>query len=417
MTPSTAPISPVIGDAWHLTNFHIPQFEVRIEGASLPRNVLRDVRTISYTDSIDHIDGFTIEVNNWDPTRHAFKYVGSETEAQLQAGHEDAPRYRLFEPCGKEVEIRMGYHGDIQSMLRGNFTTMEPSFTPSAAPTLTVRGLNILHKLRTQQNSEAWRDMKDSDIALAMRSRRGNAQFPIPVTISNEARDAEPEIPYIAERNQYDIDFLLRRARERGYVVYLLPASRRDPQGSLYFGPRDTAHPGGTALDIRTYELAWGKTLIEFKPTLTTANQVRSVRLDGWNRRTRHVITHTATFTDARIRCNRDLHRILDQCDPREEIVVNEPVSTVIEARRRAEAILDNMQHNFVKCQAKTIGLPDLRAGMQVIISGVGSRFSGRYFITESTHTIDDNGYLTSFKAQRDNPDNLRTSTSGGGAQ
>jgi uncharacterized protein len=404
MSSSTAAFSSILGDQDSPTNFYIPQFEVRVEGVGLPRNVLRDVKSISYTDNINQIDGFSLEINNWDPERRAFKYVGSETAEQLENGHEDAPRFRLFEPCNKQVEIRMGYSGELQSMLRGTFTSIEPSFTASAAPTLTVRGLNVLHKLRTQQNTEAWTDARDSDVAQRLRARHGTSRFPIPIVIDSKARNAEPVLDYISQRNQYDIDFLLMRARERGYVVYLLPASRRDPQGSLYFGPRDATHERGTTVDIRTYELAWGKSLIEFKPTLTTANQVRSVRVEGWNRRTRRVISHTAHLTDARISCNRNIHRILQQCDPREEIIVNQPVCSPIHARRIAEDTLDRLQHSFVKCTAKTIGLPDLRAGMQVMIGGVGERFSGRYFITESTHTIDESGYLTSFKAQRDDP-------------
>ena len=37
-----------------------------------------------------------------------------------------------------------------------------------------------------------------------------------------------------------------------------------------------------------------------------------------------------------------------------------------------------------------TVGLPDLRAGQRVRIKGVGSRFSGTYFVTKTTHTIND---------------------------
>ena len=49
----------------------------------------------------------------------------------------------------------------------------------------------------------------------------------------------------------------------------------RNVRGSrrrLYFGPSD----GGQIPGLRdvTFELEWGKALVDFKPTLTTANQV-----------------------------------------------------------------------------------------------------------------------------------------------
>jgi uncharacterized protein len=43
---------------------------------------------------------------------------------------------------------------------------------------------------------------------------------------------------------------------------------------------------------------------------------------------------------------------------------------------------------------------------MQVKIEGIGSRFSGTYFIKESTHTINDSGYITRFTARREDTGN-----------
>ena len=49
-----------------------------------------------------------------------------------------------------------------------------------------------------------------------------------------------------------------------------------------------------------------------------------------------------------------------------------------------------------------TIGLPDLRAGQVIKIKGVDYRFDGEYFVTQTTHTLDTNGYKTTFKARRE---------------
>jgi len=55
-----------------------------------------------------------------------------------------------------------------------------------------------------------------------------------------------------------------------------------------------------------------------------------------------------------------------------------------------------------VTATGSCIGLPDLRAGQHVRIKGVGARFSGLYFVTETTHTINDQGYTTKFTACRE---------------
>src|SRR5262245_36542964 len=131
--------------------FYVPQFEIRIEGVGLPRDILRDVSQVTYRDTLKEIDGFEVTVNNWDAATRRFKYVGAESAADLKGSSEEALRARLFDPCNKEVEVRAGYVGDLHTLVRGTFTTLEPNFPAGGAPTLAVRGLNALHKLRRKQ--------------------------------------------------------------------------------------------------------------------------------------------------------------------------------------------------------------------------------------------------------------------------
>jgi phage protein D len=56
----------------------------------------------------------------------------------------------------------------------------------------------------------------------------------------------------------------------------------------------------------------------------------------------------------------------------------------------------------MVKASVTSIGLPDLRAGQWVEIRGLGVRFSGTYFITDTTHTLGESGYTTQFNARRE---------------
>lgn len=388
-------------------HFYVPQFEIRIEGSGLPRDVLRDVTQLTYKDSIAELDSFEITVNNWDPTTRRFKYVGSETEQSLKGDGADTRRFRLFEPCRKKVEVKMGYAGaaGLRTMLRGTFTTMEPSFPSGGAPTLTVRGLNVLHQLRHKQYSDEFGDRSDSQIAKIIETRKdkGAPRFPYPIDIDENAQSKEPILPYVAQKNQYDIDFLWGRARQRGYIVVVIEGDKtksgRQSKDRLYFGPSTAQTPG---LRDVTFELKWGQTLIDFKPTLTTANQVKSVTVNGWNRKTRKGIHATVSLAEVSI--NKDTQGIFENCDAREERVVDEPVFTEAQAKDRARAILMDRFKEMVKCSATCVGLPDLRAGRSVKIDGLGARFSGIYFVTASTHTINDNGYITKFDARREDP-------------
>lgn len=235
-------------------HFYTPQFQIRIDRVGLPGNVLRDVTQLTYKDNINEIDSFELAVNNWDADRREFKYVGSDTPRLLDPHNPGSRADRLFEPCNKEVEIRMGYVGDLQVMMKGNFTTMEPNFPSGGSPVLTVRGLNVLHQLRRKQYTYAWPGLNDSQIARDIATLRdrdtGRARFPIPIQTDPSALANEPPLEYVSEQNQYDIDFLFGRARQRGYVIYIQEGEPRQ----LYFGPST-----GTVAGLRdvTFQLRW----------------------------------------------------------------------------------------------------------------------------------------------------------------
>lgn len=396
MTPT-----PVVQDSPRFGQFYVPRFELKINQSGLPSDVLRDITQITYKDNVKEIDSFEMTVNNWDAYLRIFKYAGGDPPpptSPLPRAEWEA-RQKLFEPCGKNVEVKYGYVNEMVTMMTGNFTTMEPNFTSSGAATLAVRGLNVLHQLRKKQYTYAWTNMTISQVAENLGTltdkKTGKKRFPLRIDAKHDQRADETPETYISQDNQYDIDFLLYLARRRAYDVVV----ERDSKGEyLYFGPPKSKG----AARVVDYELSWGKSLVEFKPTLTTANQIKSVTVRGWNRRTKQPIAETVTIDDPKLNKNKDLKELLGKCDAREEEVVNEPVFTPAQARDRAYAILADRNHDIIKCGGTTVGLPELRAGRHVAITNLGSRFSGIYFITESTHTIDSNGYTTRFSGRRE---------------
>lgn len=385
--------------------FRVPRFELRISGQGLDARVQRDVLEVIYRDGVEQIDGFEITVANWDSAKRRHPYIGSEGTGTGAGDGATRELEALFEPCAKQVELFMGYGDELVRLLRGSFTTMEPTFSASGPHTLAVRGLNALHRLRRKKYDEHFHERTDSQIAKSYDGRtdpqwRGPGQdarrIPMPVRIDDNAAGQETAIPYVGQKNEYDIDFLWRRARLRSYIV----EERQDIDGSsfLFFGP-STRGPA-------PYRLNWGEGLSDLKVTLTTANQVRKVTVRGWDRAAQRAIEESADWDDPEIRrLNPNLAEIVRQCDPREERVVTRPVATRAQAKELARGILRGHAQELVKVQASVVGLPQLRAGSRVYLGGIGTRLSGEYFVTESTHTFNARGYVTKFTARREDPD------------
>jgi phage protein D len=357
---------------------------------------------VTYKDNVNEIDNFELTINNWDAQARDFKYVA--IEGRVRSEDVRSQYVGIFDP-GAEAEIWMGYAGNLRLMMSGQITTLEPNFPGAGAPTLAVRGLNVLHQLRRKQYTDFWpkdgkRDVRDSDIALDIGYKvdGGKKRFPLPIRINEEARNAEPLEHYVMQKNEYDIVFLLTRARRHGYVVFVEEFEEKgQKQKRLYFGPSEGNTPGER--DI-TYVLEWGKSLVQFKPTLTTANQIGSVTVRGWNRRTKKPIEKTVKRSQ--IGLNTDLGDIEQAFNQREEIVTDKPVYDDRQAEALARDLLRNQLRNIIKANSTTVGLPDLRAGRKVFIDGLGDRFSGTYFVTDTSHAIGDSGYQTSFNARRE---------------
>lgn len=393
-----------------LRGFYVPQFEIKVEGAGLPDDVMRDVIELTYEDDLDRMDSFQITVSNWDEVNKKFKYIGSE-DATGQGGAANGPedgsgaanRYQLFEPCSKKVIIKMGYLGDLKIMMTGFFTTMEPTFSPGAAATLNVRGINVLQRLRTKKYNDFFQNSKPSEIARLVGERRDedlNAlRLPVIIVTDPEALNNERAVSHIAQRNEYSIDFLWKLARRHGYVITMLEQEEDDAAPRIRFGPSER----GQSLTESAYELKLGQSLIDFKPRITTANQFKSVTVNGWDRSRQEMVTGRADFDDREMQeLNADLRYLMCMCDAREELVVDMPVFDENQARDRARSLLLDQQKQMVTASGTTIGLPLLKAGGKVRISEVGARLSGEYFVTKTQHIFNDNGYITKFVARRE---------------
>src|SRR5512147_2294715 len=194
--------------------FYVPAFEVRIENRNLPRDVVRDVMEVTYRDNINEIDSFELRINNWDAGALDFKYTGP-ANAQ-SGGNKSNPDFSgLFDP-GQELKLHMGYQGNMRLMIEGQITTLSPDFPASGGPSLSVSGLNVLHSFRKKQHTWSWSGRTDSQIAEEIGRLPQSDNRPglkMRVKVDPEVKDNEKPETFVFMNNQYDIVFLLERAR------------------------------------------------------------------------------------------------------------------------------------------------------------------------------------------------------------
>lgn len=368
-------------------DFYAPAFEVLVGGTSLGQNVLRDVLSVSYTDSLNQMDSFQMTINNWDAETRDFKYNDSD----------------LFKP-GASVELYLGYYdrGGLTLVMRGQIVSLSPDFPAGGQPTLKVSALNELYKLHFSQRTECYEDKTDSEIAQDLldkitQDQAGKPGFNLTLETRPANKTIEKPHKYILLKNEYPLAFLMERARHNGYDLYIEESGDGGQSSSkLHFHPPDNGIPA-------TYELVWGQSLISFKPTLKTSKQVAKVKVRGWDPKKKKEIKGEAVWDDLEFKGlpqAADMDKVNSALDGSEEEVSDEPVEDDQEAKQKARDHLTRMAKDLVTASGSTVGLPELRAGRPVYIRGLGRQFSGRYLIIKTIHTIGSGGYTTQFDAR-----------------
>ena len=358
------------------TGHYAPDFLIEIEGEPLDSESKGDLLSLKIVMDIENMTSAEVTLNNWNDKTFWFKYSD-------QGG--------LY--VGNRVHIQLGYAARKLSMLRGRINSLAPEFPSSGSSTLNLAIHDNMQCLKDRRPAEGeerqFRDMTDGAIAQAIASR------------NDLATDIDEYVVEHAEVVQGDLDdaqFLMQRARrtDSECYIYVDPDTGDD---TLRFGqPRDERRGNR----ITSHDFALGETLRSFSPTLTMSNQVSQVTVRGWNEDEMESIVATATAQDvADANGNTGPGNAQSACGNREDVVIGAAVRTVDEAQELARALLRRRAYEFITGKGTIIGLPDLRPGDVITLSGLGDRFSGTYYAKRVEHELGSNGYITHFEVRK----------------
>ena len=142
-----------------------------------------------------------------------------------------------------------------------------------------------------------------------------------------------------------------------------------------------------------------GESLISFQPRLSAARQADEVEVRGWEPTGKKEIVASATPEAA------PHHAGLAQVGgalakkafgAAKAVIVGRPVATVSEAQAIAKAEAATLSAQFLTAEGVCLGDPRIRAGRTIKIEGVGTRFSGEYYVTAVVHSVKMGGQFTS---------------------
>ena len=300
-----------------------------------------------------------------------------------------------FNP-GKEVTISAKSPKSVSKVLLvGEVTSLEPEFSQYER-TLVVRGYDRSHRLYRGRKTRTFLNQTDSAMASQIAQEAG---FSAQVTATTTQH------AYVMQDNQTDMEFLRDRAARIGYQVLA------DGQ-KLKFVKSDTAPPAAPAQE-------WGVSLTSFHARLSAVAQPNTVKVQGWDPKLKQPIVGTASTPAApsTIGYGKTGGQAAQTAfgSAATVIISDIPVGTQAEAATLAQATLDRMAGDHLAAEGQCFGEPGLKAGTTVQITGVGTKFSGTYFVSATRHEFTpQDGYQTTFQVNGRRPASLVASLSGG---
>jgi phage protein D len=344
----------------------VPHFAVFINGVPLPAEAVGYVAGVMVDESVELPSMFTLAMTSSDAQQQAVPWID---DAQLFA-------------IGHVVEIKLGYVGDLETLLIGEITALEPEFVFNRLPRLTVRGYDRRHRLQRGRKTRTFVQQKDSDIA---------AQIASEASLIGQVEDSGTMHEYIIQANQTDLDFLRERASRIQYEVIV-------EDKTLRFRP--VAHAQSEVLTLRMDD-----DLLEFYPRLSSAGQVSGVTVRSASLKEKEELVGQASAGDAvSTMGGQQSGAVLVEgaFGAAIEVLSTHPVATQAEADQLARARLNHLVLNLISGEGVCYGRTDLRAGKVIKIEGVGQRFSGPYYVTAAVHRYaPQDAYHTHFTVRR----------------
>lgn len=334
-----------------------PDFSIEIGGKPLEPDIRNSILSLCYESSLDQADMFRIVLDN--------------SDEQIM----DSPLFLL----GQEMEIYMGYAGDLQLMMLGEVVTIHPSFPEGEASTISVYGYDKSYRMRHNHKRRTFVSTNAGDIAATI-ARENNLEIQadassIPLEYKSQYGSDMAILKELARRNQFEV-----------------------------FVKESTLHFRRITEEEQPVVLEWGTDLLSFSPRLSIARQKGMILLQDYDRKlaqkVESMISVNSNGTAAESIKERLGEDFLNQLEQFGKIhLSNTSLNSYAEADSYAEALMHELLQGLFEGNGACEGLPELRAGKNIQILGVGEKFSGIYQLREVKHTISSNsGYRTDFR-------------------
>jgi phage baseplate assembly protein gpV len=159
-----------------------------------------------------------------------------------------------------------------------------------------------------------------------------------------------------------------------------------------------------------------GQDLLEFRPRVTSSEQVKEVQVRGWDPARKEKLVGTAPAAASSAKLSTDPAALAAKFGSPSYVMVDRPLGSQSAVDGTAKAVAEQIGTAFAEADGVARGNPALRAGKAFSVSVVAADFVGQYVPSATRHVFDKWGYRTEFTVSgRQERSLLGLATGGGG--
>jgi phage protein D len=268
-------------------------------------------------------------------------------------------------------------------MLAGEVTALEKEFDGTGTFTV-VRGLDKSHRLTRGRRVASYLQMTVSDVVRKVARTAGLDVGQIDQTTAVHKQ--------ISQGNLTDWAFLKQLAADVGAGIAIV-------DGKLEFRrPKSSAAAPSTTTsatdDAMVLEL--GRNVLRMRAVVTSAEQVSTVQVRGWDPTAKRPVIGTAPAKTVSAEIGTKPDKLAAAFNAQPLVATDSPYTTQGEVNDAAKALGEQVAGGFAELEVVMRGNPNVRAGTAVTLAGAGAPFEGKYTVSASRHVFDPEiGYTT----------------------
>jgi phage protein D len=388
------------------TSRYAPEFKIRINDQEIPAAVRASIMSVLFQDGMQAADRVEIEIANAN-LRWLQTHIRGLGFRPFPSGVKIGPVRALnAAPDGtfdldNKLSLAIGYaSGALEDVFVGDITGIEADFPNGGMPKMTLVAHNYLNRLSKGKYARGFGLLPDALVAAILSGE--NLLIPAidPTIIAASAAMTALNVIFSGtgtkQKGQSDLDLMKEIAAKYDSEFWV--------EDSVFYFSRffKDYTPAVT--------LKWGESLLDFSPRISTVGQVIGVGAKFTLRELPFSLLVSVSW-------DFDLEMLMISVVPgagaamMKSLVgpvlslINQPIGSPADITNSALLVAHKLRtklNNRLTGTASAIGDPRIRAGAIVRLEGLGPDFSGDYRVASANHSIDANGYRTTFKVRKE---------------